>query len=485
MRLKILGPPGCGKTTKVIEHVKMYIERPDMKKIVCCSFTKFAAKVAETRMTKAGLDTKERITCATIHSLAFDHMNYHKPYMVNTLYRFAQSLGEKSNVHDDRNMVHARSPLEKSIAYYQVQRSLMLSGDLMIPEGLGLDTIQEYITEFEKYKHEFNYLDYNDVLINYLNEGESLGYDVAFIDEAQDLSPLQWAVTKKMFANCLDTIAVGDDDQTIFAFAGVRPREFVDWPCDETIILDQTHRFGKVLQDYTQHVLDRIEYRIPKVYTPSQKKSTLSITNTLVPELDVFPFAEVAILHRNRYLAQKTQKLLDHHGVTYLGHGSPFNSQSQMKAIRRWEEWRRGAEFQAYHVHSIAKYVPRSIEFDRMEEKGKRSLAGPCPYPTKPWYEVLSLPHQEIYTNVQNCHGYEYLVAPPKITATTIHQSKGGEWQKVIVVTDMSAATYLEYKRGIDTDTEHRVWFVAITRAIDHLQIVRPSGPKYYPLEGV
>jgi superfamily I DNA/RNA helicase len=120
-----------------------------------------------------------------------------------------------------------------------------------------------------------------------------------------------------------------------------------------------------------------------------------------------------------------------------------------------------------------------------MEEKGKRSLAGPCPYPNRPWYEVLSVPYQEIYLNVQNLHGYEYLIAEPKITATTIHQSKGGEWSKVIVITDMSSATYLEFKREVDVDTEHRVWFVACTRAIDHLQIVRPQTTKYYPLEGV
>jgi superfamily I DNA/RNA helicase len=120
-----------------------------------------------------------------------------------------------------------------------------------------------------------------------------------------------------------------------------------------------------------------------------------------------------------------------------------------------------------------------------MEEKGKRSLAGPCPYPNRPWYEVLMLPYQEIYCNAQNLHGFEYLTTKPKITATTIHQSKGGEWDKVIVISDMSAATYLDFKREVDVDTEHRVWFVAVTRAIEHLQIVKPTTTKFYPFEGV
>ena len=360
----------------------------------------------------------------------------------------------------------------------------MSYGDTPLPEGLSLATIQAYITAFEKYKSDNNFSDYNDVLIKYLHEGEPLDYDVAFIDEAQDLSPLQWAVTDKMFEKCQDVVAVGDDDQTIFAFAGVRSQVFIDWPCDEVITLKETHRFGKDIFSYSCHVLERIVNRIPKVYTPSSRPSQVSITNSIIPELDILPYKSVAILHRNRYLVQKTQAMLNRLGFTYSGTGSPFISQGQLKAIKRWEEWRQGAEFQVYHVHSMAKYIPRHILFDRMEEKGKRSLAGPCPYPNRPWYDMLSLRYQDIYKNVQDLHGFEYLITPPIITATTIHQSKGGEWDKVIVIPDMSAATYLDFKRGVDSDTEHRVWFVALTRAILHLQIVKPSTTKFYPLEG-
>ena len=483
MRIKILGPPGTGKTTKVLEYVKEYSEREDVGNIVCCSFTRAASDVSRDRLKAAGLHKKAK--AATIHSLAFEHMHYHKPYMVNTLYLFAKSIGERSGVSDDRNIYAARSPLERSISYYQVQRSLMVYGDVRIPEGLSLDTIQTYITAFEAYKNKNNFLDYNDVLINYLNEGEPLDYDVAFIDEAQDLSPLQWAVTDKMFKNTKDVVAVGDDDQTIFAFAGVRSDVFINWPCDEVITLKQTHRFGEEIFNYTCKQLDRIGSRIPKVYTPSTRDSRVSFTNGIIPELDILPYKSVAILHRNRYLVKKTQAMMDRLGLTYTGTGSPFVSQGQMKAIKRWEEWRRGGELQVYHVHSIAKYIPRSANFDRMEEKGKRSLAGPCPYPNKPWYEMLTLKYESVYRNVQNLHGYEYLITPPTTAVTTIHQSKGGEWDKVIVIPDMSAATYLDFKRGVDIDTEHRVWFVALTRAIEHLQIVKPSTTKFYPLEGL
>ena len=39
MRLKIVGPPGTGKTTTVLQYVKEYAERSDITKICACTFT--------------------------------------------------------------------------------------------------------------------------------------------------------------------------------------------------------------------------------------------------------------------------------------------------------------------------------------------------------------------------------------------------------------------------------------------------------------
>jgi superfamily I DNA/RNA helicase len=92
-----------------------------------------------------------------------------------------------------------------------------------------------------------------------------------------------------------------------------------------------------------------------------------------------------------------------------------------------------------------------------------------------------------LYKCVYDTYGLEVLTDTPRLTVTTIHQAKGGEWDKVIVLTDVSTATYEQFKNGseADRDAEARVWYVALTRARKCLQIIRPHTHKFYPLKGV
>ena len=61
---------------------------------------------------------------------------------------------------------------------------------------------------------------------------------VMFVDEAQDLSPLQW----KMYdlkSNSDDVYLAGDDDQAIYTWAGVDVNRFIKEPAKEEFYLNQ------------------------------------------------------------------------------------------------------------------------------------------------------------------------------------------------------------------------------------------------------
>ena len=45
-------------------------------------------------------------------------------------------------------------------------------------------------------------------------------FDVVFIDEAQDLSLMQWDMAKTIWDKSEDNYIAGDDDQAIFKWAG-------------------------------------------------------------------------------------------------------------------------------------------------------------------------------------------------------------------------------------------------------------------------
>jgi len=67
---------------------------------------------------------------------------------------------------------------------------------------------------------------------------------------------------------------------------------------------------------------------------------------------------------------------------------------------------------------------------------------------------------------------------PGSIKLSTIHGAKGAEADNVILMTDVSPATY----ENIENDSEHRVWYVAVTRAKKKLYIVQPQTDMYYDL---
>ena len=66
----------------------------------------------------------------------------------------------------------------------------------------------------------------------------------------------------------------------------------------------------------------------------------------------------------------------------------------------------------------------------------------------------------------------------PRISISTIHQSKGGEADNVVLLTDVGKLSY----ENSHTDEENRVWYVAATRARENLFVVQPRSLRNYSL---
>jgi superfamily I DNA/RNA helicase len=74
----------------------------------------------------------------------------------------------------------------------------------------------------------------------------------------------------------------------------------------------------------------------------------------------------------------------------------------------------------------------------------------------------------------------ESLTGEPRIHISTIHGSKGGEADNVLLLTDMSPKTYTSYQEN--QDDEARVFYVAATRAKKNLHIIMPRTQRYFDL---
>jgi len=80
---------------------------------------------------------------------------------------------------------------------------------------------------------------------------------------------------------------------------------------------------------------------------------------------------------------------------------------------------------------------------------------------------------QELLDSGENLH------QNPRIKISTLHKVKGEECENVILFTDLSWFIYNECtKTRALTDTEHRVWFVGVTRAKKRLYLMSQDPNK-------
>ena len=89
------------------------------------------------------------------------------------------------------------------------------------------DTLFLLNQELNRFKKEKGMIDYDDMLENFIEQDVSPSFDVLFIDEAQDLSPLQWRMVRALWSKANKTYIAGDDDQAIFKWAGADVDSFI------------------------------------------------------------------------------------------------------------------------------------------------------------------------------------------------------------------------------------------------------------------
>ena len=99
------------------------------------------------------------------------------------------------------------------------------------------------------------------------------------------------------------------------------------------------------------------------------------------------------------------------------------------------------------------------------------------------WYDVLDNvnSYEIVYLRRLKDQGEDFS-KEPRIRVSTIHQAKGGECDNVVVLLDLGKLVYKSYTKN--PDDEHRVFYVAVTRAKQNLYIVESQKQEGYRMYG-
>jgi len=331
---------------------------------------------------------------------------------------------------------------------------------------------------------------------------------VLYVDEVQDLTPLQWDWYLLQKLVCEKVYIGGDDDQTIYGWAGANP-DFMLGEEGDFEVLDKTYRIPAEVWETCDGVIRQVDERQEKNVTPHGDGGEV-VTLQRPSARQVIEHAQdgsVFILFRARYMIDEFTKKLHSYGIPYENM-STFETWSNdvvtlRNALAKVEEYHdrsndktpklTGDELQVLKDYADDDMLTSKSLDDPTEqvfqnfggvsvEKVDEMFNLPSAYSSRnltaekyiqSTEEVNYYQGQAILGNIKE--GNTDMV-PERVKIGTIHSSKGKEAETVILALD-STTTILDnmYEDVMNdpskviSDAERRVYYVGMTRASQKL----------------
>ena len=491
---RIFGPPGTGKTTTLLNMVNDALESGiHPHRIAFLAFTRKAANEAKERAaSRFNLDPKkDLIYFRTLHSLALTSTDI-RPEQVMQPQNYKELgnaigvslVGAKHDQFEDvPAMTAANDPVLGLINLARLRKVSLRDQYNMSHIEADWNTVNYVDKCLREYKEKMGVYDFTDMLEEFVRQSDKYcpEFDLCFLDEAQDLSNLQWDIADILDANSKRMYAAGDDDQAIYRWAGANVDRFINLPGGSET-LSQSYRIPRRVHEVAENVVRRIARRFPKRYEPRDELGNVTRINT-INALDMTQGSWL-ILSQAGYQLQPVANDLKSNGYlfTYRGHRSI--SEKVSDAVNGWEQLRKGKEISGevarkiYGFMSIGTRVTRGFkklpgieDTDLVNMQDLSVNHGLLATSNMIWSEAMDkLPETDRAYITALLRRGEKFNGIPRITASTIHGSKGGEADNVVLFTDLSPAADEEMR--INPDDMHRVFYVGVTRTKQNLYIV-------------
>ena len=262
----------------------------------------------------------------------------------------------------------------------------------------------------------------------------------------------------------------GDDDQAIFAWAGADVGRFIKEPAKEKVLI-YSKRISRTVQEQSKIAIGNISgVKKDKKYYPRDYEGVCEEIYNL-DEIDLTK-GKWLILARTVSKLLKIQEILFEKGLYYQSNNGKSIKVALYNAVKNYERWRKGEEISEEQTKDIKTYIGK-VKWNKNQN----------------WFEAFTLvdkdeeKQKEYFTRL--FENNEDLDGDARIWTSTIHAIKGGEQDNVILCADLGDKIIKAMNQSSDkADEEHRVWYVAYTRAKNNLYTfkLKNKSRKAYPI---
>jgi DNA helicase-2/ATP-dependent DNA helicase PcrA len=429
----------------------------------------------------------------TLHSLAFNRLGMKKAQVMQD--EHYEDIGRKlgievtvySNGQENTGFVDSNSEYFNLINAARIKEISIEDEYNTGMYSYELEKNLLYILEGElnNYKDSFKLYDFTDMIEKFNVAKLCPKYDVVFVDEAQDLSPIQWKMVDILRENSKYVILAGDDDQAIYGWAGADVLKFIATQAKKDIILPQSYRVPRTVQDIANKILDRIpnDRRVKKNWSPRDKDGTVNYITTI----DDAPLYEDnwLVLARTNDRLEKIKSSLRDMGIYFQFKGRKSFTATLFRSILNYTRWQsKGDMLSLSEVKDIFEYTQsyHTIREEKLYDLQEFGFSN-----TQRWYDVFkSNPDECLYIR-EMLRQEENLHTDARVQLSTIHSAKGGQADNVLLILDNTKTIREATEKSDDKhDEEHRVWYVGVTRTKQNLYIMTAKREdKGYDIESL
>ncbi len=308
-----------------------------------------------------------------------------------------------------------------------------------IIESIDDPVVQAFAKRYEKKKRKANAIDFQDMILYavYLLEvypdildGYREKYDYVHIDEFQDVSPIDFRLTKPLSENYF---VVGDDDQAIYGFRGGNSEIMLSFHKQENVQkykITRNYRSTSTIVEHSKNLIEHNTFRISK---------NLHAENSIRPRIKVLATTGKTV--KSTFLREFAEPVCQ---IQFVENRIPM-FKGDLLEIR-------------VETQNIGIPVRYRSEVDKIRQTFRSTsfteIKGEKPRKKGESFKIIGRSKEEI------------------IEVSTIHKMKGKEYDKVIFIHNTLEDKDFPFQDSDDITEDRRVFYVAMTRAKRELVIL-------------